>query len=463
MNNALLPFIKKSLVLAISAALASTASSVASAIPPLNVTNITMDGTTGTTTSLVTLGAITKIDSATNGTTHSTNLFFSFGQFTVANTDTATFVCSSCGSISNVISRVTGGGASGIYGSLNTSGFTTSPNFWFFNPSGIFFGSNTTINVPAAFHISTANSLNFGSGSLPSTATTIGSTLVTGDPTSFGFLGSTGDITITGSNITIGNGSKIESANTVIINNAKIAPTSGTIEITAQRSISVDSSPAPSPALPSALTANLIATTTLTNAGKITGNATATTGNLLNDGTITGNVLASLGTLTNSATGTITGNATATASTLTNSGAITGNAEATAADLQNNSGATIGGSATAGTTLTNAGSITGDATANGNTTTAIRLDNSGTINGNAIATNSGLTNKATGKIKGNSTAQTDLTNVAGGQLGAAGKVATATTGNLLNDGTITGNALASLGTLTNSATGTITGNATATA
>ena len=43
MNNALLPFIKKSLVLAISAALASGASSVASA----NSTTITMDGTTG--------------------------------------------------------------------------------------------------------------------------------------------------------------------------------------------------------------------------------------------------------------------------------------------------------------------------------------------------------------------------------------------------------------------------------
>ena len=155
MNNALLPFIKKSLVLAISAALASGASSVASA----NSTTITMDGTTGGIPSHSPLSVTTPvgvttytIDGHADGIVNGSNLFFSFGQFNLGSTapslkaDIASFTCltGTCGSgaltslsssITNVISRVTGGGTSDINGTLTSNGFGSTTNFWFFNPS----------------------------------------------------------------------------------------------------------------------------------------------------------------------------------------------------------------------------------------------------------------------------------------------------------------------------------------
>jgi hypothetical protein len=140
---------------------------------------------------------------------------------------------------------------------------------------------------------------------------------------------------------------------------------------------------------------------------------------------------------------------TAAASSHIISGSSFGSDEIKAVGLIDNSGQLTAESVSTTGALTNSGTITGNATANGDNTVAARLDNSGTINGNATAANSGLANRATGTIKGNTTAYTDLTNEAGGQLGASGKTAKAITGDLHNDGTITGNAEATAGALVN--------------
>jgi filamentous hemagglutinin family protein len=117
------------------------------------------------------------------------NLFFSFQYFNVATGETALFTTSSAG-ISNVISRVTGGYASTIDGTISLQAASGAPNFFLINPSGVTFTSNAVVDVPAAFYVSTANYLKFPDGSFYVDPGKM-STLSSAAPEAFGFLGST--------------------------------------------------------------------------------------------------------------------------------------------------------------------------------------------------------------------------------------------------------------------------------
>jgi filamentous hemagglutinin family protein len=115
------------------------------------------------------------------------NLFFSFQYFNVATGETALFTTTSAG-INNVISRVTGGYASTIDGTIELQAAAGAPNFFLINPSGITFTSNAVVDVPAAFYVSTANYLKFPDGNFyvdPSRMSTLSSAA----PEAFGFLG----------------------------------------------------------------------------------------------------------------------------------------------------------------------------------------------------------------------------------------------------------------------------------
>src|SRR5262249_26823568 len=106
-----------------------------------------------------------------DGQTRGSNLFQSFSVFNILRPGTSASGLqesvmftppSSGGTISNVISRVTGGtsqvtGArsSLIDGPLNST--ITGANFWFINPNGIIFGSNATLPTTGSFHASTAD------------------------------------------------------------------------------------------------------------------------------------------------------------------------------------------------------------------------------------------------------------------------------------------------------------------
>ena len=168
-----------------------------SATPPAAtvITPDTLAGRSlGTTTS--TLGPVTTID---GGTVSGTNLFHSFSVFDLAAGDTAAWVHSAGdpASIGNVINRVTGGTASQIFGTINS---TALPNadFFFINPAGIVFGQGAQVNVPAAAHFSTASNLHFANGDTLAIAAPDGSTLSVASPTAFGFLGNEGDILMSG-------------------------------------------------------------------------------------------------------------------------------------------------------------------------------------------------------------------------------------------------------------------------
>lgn len=117
------------------------------------------------------------------------NLFHSFQTFNLAAGETASFSTTSAG-LSNVISRVTGGTASQINGLIRLTPASGTPGFFFINPAGVAFGAGASVDVPGAFHVSTANYLTFPDGKVYADVTS-GSTFSSADPIAFGFLGST--------------------------------------------------------------------------------------------------------------------------------------------------------------------------------------------------------------------------------------------------------------------------------
>ncbi len=117
------------------------------------------------------------------------NLFHSFQTFNLAAGEVANFSTTSPG-IANVISRVTSGDASQINGTLRLTAASGAPAFFFINPAGITFGAGASVDVPGAFHVSTANSVKFADGRFHADLGQ-GSTFSSAAPEAFGFLGST--------------------------------------------------------------------------------------------------------------------------------------------------------------------------------------------------------------------------------------------------------------------------------
>ncbi|MBF0233484.1 MAG: filamentous hemagglutinin N-terminal domain-containing protein, partial [Desulfamplus sp.] len=142
----------------------------------------------------------------TLGTVKGNNLFHSFEKFSIKTEESATFTGSN--SIKNVISRVTGGEKSDIDGTLSSK--VGKADFYFVNPSGVVFGPNAKIDVPASFHVSTTDELKFADGSSFKASKPETSTLTQAAPEAFGFLGTqSASIEVNGESIKI-DGSDIE-------------------------------------------------------------------------------------------------------------------------------------------------------------------------------------------------------------------------------------------------------------
>lgn len=93
------------------------------------------------------------------GKVQGSNLFHSFSKFDVATGETANFQASNA--IFNILTRVTGGAASQIDGTLRSN---STANLWLINPAGWVFGKDAKIDVNGALHITTANALGFKDG-----------------------------------------------------------------------------------------------------------------------------------------------------------------------------------------------------------------------------------------------------------------------------------------------------------
>jgi filamentous hemagglutinin family protein len=88
-----------------------------------------------------------------------TNLFHSFGNFSVGALDTARFLNTTPDlATSNILGRVTGGNPSSLFGTIDTLSYGAA-NLFLMNPDGIVFGPNATLNVGGSVVFTTANSV----------------------------------------------------------------------------------------------------------------------------------------------------------------------------------------------------------------------------------------------------------------------------------------------------------------
>ncbi len=136
----------------------------------------------------------------TGGARSGPNLFHSFGSFSIGAGDTANFLNTTPAlPTQNILSRVTGGALSQIYGTIDTSSYAGA-NLFLLNPAGLMFGAGATLNMSGAFYASTANQINFPGGQFTSTTTAaeLANPAFSVDPASFGFLGPPTAITVQG-------------------------------------------------------------------------------------------------------------------------------------------------------------------------------------------------------------------------------------------------------------------------
>lgn len=153
---------------------------------------ITLDGTTGPAGELS--GPNYVID-ANVGKQAGGNLFHSFGQFNISIGESATFTGPD--SVSNIISRVTGGSGSWIDGPLRSE--IPGADFFFLNPWGVMFGPNAFLDMGGSFHVSTADYLRLGEDGRFDAVSPEKSVLTTAPPAAFGFLDeSPGELKIEG-------------------------------------------------------------------------------------------------------------------------------------------------------------------------------------------------------------------------------------------------------------------------
>ena len=143
---------------------------------------IATDGTVGPAVSLDGLDVTVAQDL---GARRGDNLFHSFQTFNIQTGGSATFT--GANDIANVISRVTGGEVSTIDGTLRSE--IGQADFFIINPAGVVFGPGAQVDVPASFHVSTAEELRFSDGAVYNAVNPETSTLTMATPEAYGFLG----------------------------------------------------------------------------------------------------------------------------------------------------------------------------------------------------------------------------------------------------------------------------------
>lgn len=164
---------------------------------------VTLDGTVGRGGSLN--GPAYAI-SADLGRQVGANLFHSFGDFSLAKGESATF--SGPSSVANVIGRVTGGGLSTIDGVLRST--ISGADLYLVNPNGLVFGPNAVLDLSGSFYASTANYVKLADGGRFDATSPAGGTLTAAPPAAFGFLAAPpAPIALRGAGLTVASGKNI--------------------------------------------------------------------------------------------------------------------------------------------------------------------------------------------------------------------------------------------------------------
>ncbi|MDG2989843.1 filamentous hemagglutinin N-terminal domain-containing protein [Candidatus Synechococcus calcipolaris G9] len=154
------------------------------------------------------------------------NLFHLFRQFGLNDGQIANFL--SKPNVQNILAGVNGGDVSYINGLIQVMGGNS--NLYLLNPAGIVFGPNASLNVPAAFHASTAQRVHFDGGIFDINGFNDYANLV-GNPTGFEFL-STGIIVNEG-NLAVGPGQNLTLMGHQVFNTGTLSAPGGTITIQA--------------------------------------------------------------------------------------------------------------------------------------------------------------------------------------------------------------------------------------
>jgi filamentous hemagglutinin family protein len=162
------------------------------------------------------------------GTQVGRNQFHSFQQFGVNAGQAATFLSNP--NTANIVGRVIGGDPSFINGLLRVTG--SNANLYLMNPAGIVFGKGASLNIPAAFTATTANSIGFGNGQWFNAFGPNNYATLTGNPSSFGFVGASGAL-INAGNLAVNPGQQISLIGGTVINTGTIEAPGGTITVAA--------------------------------------------------------------------------------------------------------------------------------------------------------------------------------------------------------------------------------------
>jgi filamentous hemagglutinin family protein len=198
-------------------------------------TAITSSGL-GTTVTPPAPGGTTFVITGGTRPSQGSNLFHSFGNFSVGSADTALFSNTTPQlSTTNIVGRVTGGNVSNIFGTIDTASYPGA-NLFLLNPAGVVFGPGATLNVGGSFHVSTANYLRFANGDtfcVSACATGQPNVLSVAQPTAFGFLGPTpAPITIEGAALSVAEGQTLSVvAGNIQVTNSFLTAPSGRVQL----------------------------------------------------------------------------------------------------------------------------------------------------------------------------------------------------------------------------------------
>ena len=156
------------------------------------------------------------------------NLFHSFTRFGLSAEQIANFL--SQPNIQNILARINGGEASFINGLIQVTGGNS--NLFLINPAGIIFGSNASLNVPAAFIATTANGIGFNNNWLNVIGNNNYADLV-GKPNAFAFTMNQPGAILNAGNLGVGIGQDLTLLAGTIVNTGTLSAPSGNITLAA--------------------------------------------------------------------------------------------------------------------------------------------------------------------------------------------------------------------------------------
>src|SRR4028119_950799 len=156
------------------------------------------------------------------------NLFHSFQEFGLTQGQTANFLSNP--SIQNILGRVTGGDASIINGLIQVT--EGNSNLFLMNPAGIVFGTNASLNVPAAFTATTATGIGFNNNWF-SAAGTNNYTQLVGNPNTFAFTNTQPGGIVNFGNLAVGEGQNLTLLGGTVLSTGQLSAPGGNITVAA--------------------------------------------------------------------------------------------------------------------------------------------------------------------------------------------------------------------------------------